>query len=181
MRKRSQVGPTPAEPGPPVSPAAASWSSDAPADRIASPLPDPWFGDVKQFDHPRAIESSPASSAVGASAPTHRDAVQRVIEKKEIDVGTFDPQPELDEGTPVEVTWGGELFQPLQYHGLNVGPFKVTTLVRKGETIPQAIHRVHQQIGRHVRATLLPEKLKEYLDAIEAISAAVQQRSERAR
>jgi hypothetical protein len=48
-----------------------------------------------------------------------------------------------DEGQSVEVTIGDKLFQPIQYNGFRVGPFKAATIVRKGETVASAMMRLH--------------------------------------
>ena len=46
----------------------------------------------------------------------------------------------------VEVTWGEELFQPVQYNSFRVGPFKASTIVRKGETVAKAMLRLHVEM-----------------------------------
>lgn len=52
----------------------------------------------------------------------------------------------IDEGQTVEVTIGDKLFQPIQYNGFRVGPFKASTIVRKGETVAKAMLRLHVEM-----------------------------------
>lgn len=84
-------------------------------------------------------------------------------------------QPVSSEGEVVEVTWGEENFSPVQYNGFRVGPFKVATRVRPGETIAQAMQRVHREIDQHVRAVTVPEKTQHFLQSLREIGAAVGQ------
>jgi hypothetical protein len=39
------------------------------------------------------------------------------------------------------VTWGKELFQPLKYHSIEIGPYQMTVIPEKGETMQQAAER----------------------------------------
>lgn len=72
----------------------------------------------------------------------------------------------------VEVTWGEELFQPVQFNSFRVGPFKVTTRVRKGETIPGAIERVHREITA-AAAKVHAEKAEAYLKSLAQVMSDV--------
>ena len=83
-----------------------------------------------------------------------------------------------DEGQVVEVTWGEELFQPVQYNSFRVGPFKVATTVRRGETIGDAMLRVHRQIAATATA-LHDEKAKVYLRSLADLAGEVKRTSVR--
>lgn len=50
------------------------------------------------------------------------------------------------DGEYVDVTWGEELFSPVQYNSFRVGPFSRRTRVRPGETEDQAFERVYRQL-----------------------------------
>lgn len=47
----------------------------------------------------------------------------------------------LEAGAEVTVTWGKEYFQLIQFNGFDVGPISLTTRVREGETVGQAVAR----------------------------------------
>jgi hypothetical protein len=68
----------------------------------------------------------------------------------------------------VEVTWGDELFQPLPYNAIRVGPFKATTVVRPGETVAEAVLRLHAELARAARE-VFGEKKRVYLSELAAL------------
>jgi hypothetical protein len=49
----------------------------------------------------------------------------------------------LDEGDSLTVTYGEEVFAPVQYNNMRLGPFSVTITVRSGETATRAFKRAH--------------------------------------
>lgn len=69
----------------------------------------------------------------------------------------------------VEVTWGEEIYQPVQYNNFRVGPFKATTIVREGETISEATARVHSELQKHAEQVAL-EKGRAYLANLKKLS-----------
>lgn len=79
-------------------------------------------------------------------------------------------QSSAEPGTPVDVTWGEELFQPVQYHALRVGPFRATTVVRAGESVADATYRLWCALNE-VAMRIRDEKAAEYLRAMESIAA----------
>lgn len=67
---------------------------------------------------------------------------------------------------------GDELFQPVQYNGMRVGPFKATTTVKKGETVAEATLRLHRELASAAQK-IYEEKLAAYLENLAgSISAA---------
>jgi hypothetical protein len=54
---------------------------------------------------------------------------------------------EDDEGQTVKAVWGAEYFQIVQYNGFTVGPFEATTTVRDGETVVDALLRLHADLA----------------------------------
>jgi hypothetical protein len=70
-----------------------------------------------------------------------------------------------DSGQTVEATWGKEYFQPVQFHGVDVGPFAGRTIVRPGETIGRAIARLHEEL-REAAETISNRKQASYLDSM---------------
>jgi len=74
----------------------------------------------------------------------------------------------------VEVVWGKEYMQPIQFHGIEVGPFRATSAVRKGESEAQAVARVHAELAVVARA-IRAQKVAEYIESLKMVFAAVQQ------
>lgn len=75
-----------------------------------------------------------------------------------------------DEGQRVEVSWGDELFQPLRFNGMRVGPFTATTLVRRGESIAQATVRLHREVATAAQK-IFEEKSRAYLQNLAGLAA----------
>jgi hypothetical protein len=50
------------------------------------------------------------------------------------------------EDTPIEVHWAEQKFSPVPFNTFGVGPFKATVMVRKGESIPDAVYRMWQAL-----------------------------------
>lgn len=71
-------------------------------------------------------------------------------------------------GQPVEVTWGEELFQPVQFNTFRVGPFKATTVVRPGETVAAALARLHAEIDEAAKK-IRAQKVADYLAALRRV------------
>jgi hypothetical protein len=65
-------------------------------------------------------------------------------------------------GERVEVTWGDELFQPVKFNGIRVGPFTASTIVRPGESIAAATVRLHREIAAAAQQ-IFEEKSRAYL------------------
>jgi hypothetical protein len=79
-----------------------------------------------------------------------------------------------DGGESFEVNWGEELFCPVQYNSFRVGPFKVVGRTRPGESIAQAIARVHAEMDRVVRSHIFPQKADAYMRDLDSLSKLVQ-------
>lgn len=75
-------------------------------------------------------------------------------------------------GERVEVTWGEELFQPVQYNSFRVGPIKATTVVGPGETVGEAVVRLHREIAKAARV-VAAEKTTEYLRSLADLAGEV--------
>lgn len=69
-----------------------------------------------------------------------------------------DAQGALD-GTDefVNVTWAEKTFCPVAFNPYKVGPFSASTRVRKGETIAQAMERLHTEIDLAARRIVAKE------------------------
>ena len=78
---------------------------------------------------------------------------------------------EAEPGTPVEVEWGNELFQPLAYHGFNTGSFKARGVVRAGESVADAVYRLWLELNT-VAMRIRDEKSSAYLREVERLHAA---------
>lgn len=75
-----------------------------------------------------------------------------------------------DEGRVVEVTWGEELFQPVRFNSLRVGPFTASTLVRKGESVAAATLRLHREIAKAAQV-VFEEQSRAYLRNLAGLTA----------
>lgn len=67
----------------------------------------------------------------------------RQIEGEPEPGGVLDDESLVDEGDVITVVWGKESFSPVRYFNVEVGPFRLTVRVRKGETPRQAIERAN--------------------------------------
>ncbi len=66
------------------------------------------------------------------------------------------------------MTWGREHLQPVQYQGLDIGPFSMTVVVQKGETPLMAKRRAMKhlnEMGKDELQAKLPAFLKRVKDA----------------
>ena len=90
-------------------------------------------------------------ASAGTRVPVDR-AIDLVGEATEQHAGE-EAFAEAAGGDLVEVTWGEQSFQPIPFNGIRVGPFKVATRVRKGETVAQAVARVHREMSAAVRGS----------------------------
>lgn len=84
-----------------------------------------------------------------------------------------EPPDARDAGQVVSATWAKEQFQPMQYHGFEVGPFQATTVVREGESIASATLRLHRELAGCARQAF-EEKLREYVGRLDEIQAALE-------
>ena len=50
------------------------------------------------------------------------------------------------EDTPIDVHWAEQKFSPVPFNTFGIGPFKATVMVRKGESIPEAVYRIWQAL-----------------------------------
>lgn len=67
-----------------------------------------------------------------------------------------EPEPDVlanvsavDEGDTVTVVWGKESFSPIRYFNVEIGPFRLTVRVRKGESPGEAIARANRILEAH--------------------------------
>jgi hypothetical protein len=72
----------------------------------------------------------------------------------------------------IEVTWGGEHFQPMAYHGFDVGPIRATVRLQPGETVIEATVRMHRAMAA-AQKLIFAEKLAEYSQKVGEAQAAV--------
>ena len=77
---------------------------------------------------------------------------------------------QFDLNERVEVTWGDELFQPLRFNGMRVGPFSASTIVRPGESVAAATVRLHREIAAAAEV-ITEEKSSEYLESLAGLVA----------
>lgn len=89
--------------------------------------------------------------------------------------GEQPPDPLDDLGEDVEeltVTWGRQHVQPVQYQGMDVGPFSLTLRLREGETLQQAYNRGMARLEEMARRDY-EHRLPKFIDRIrDAVSQA---------
>lgn len=143
MRKRSQAGSSPE--GSPVLPGEPDpWDLEGKKDAASPPATED-----KQQDHvPRGVDFDRMAEDMRQRKSDGADAI-------------------------VEVQFGEELFQPVQYNSFRHGGFKVAALVRKGETIEQACVRVFGELQRAFERTY-PEKRDGYVQRLASLGAEVE-------
>lgn len=95
-----------------------------------------------------------AQAAAAREAPREEEAEQRAGERAFAEAAGL-----------VEVTWGEELFKPLDYNGIRLGPFKATTAVRPGETVADAVVRLHAELAEAAKR-VFGEKRRVYLQEL---------------
>jgi hypothetical protein len=197
MRTRTQVGtsaasvPAASAPGTRVPAPAETYADAKPAAaRVACPE---CFQVGEHMDGCPAKDNEPEPVVPPASAQEAREEHEaaREFERRTAEkVEARRPAPEVprandavgrtianhteDVGQSVEVTWGEELFQPLQFNTFRVGPFRATTVVRKGESVAQAMLRMHVEMDRVARE-IRDKKTEEYVAALKKIGGFVEQ------
>jgi hypothetical protein len=58
----------------------------------------------------------------------------------------------------VTVTWGEEVYSPVQYNSFRLGPYSMTTAVRPGETRAQAFERAYDDLERLAAASFAKKR-----------------------
>lgn len=69
----------------------------------------------------------------------------------------------LDAGDTVTIVWGKESFSPIRYFNVEVGPFRLTVRVRKGEAPGEAIARANRILEAHAEEAWR-SKVRAHLD-----------------
>ena len=72
----------------------------------------------------------------------------------------------------IEVTCGKEHFQPIQYHGLDIGPFTVRLQLTDGETFEQAHTRAFKLL-RKLADRELKARVPAYLEKVTKVASMV--------
>ncbi len=78
-------------------------------------------------------------------------------------------------GEQLRVTWGREHFQPIQYHGMDVGPFELTVTLGDDESVLEAYRRARAQLQEIARLEH-ETKLAEFLGRIETTAQTMRAR-----
>jgi len=85
-----------------------------------------------------------------------------------------------DEGEYIEVTWGPEVYTPVAYHALTIGPYRMRAQVREGETAGVAFARAWNALDKAAQWAL--EKQKDaYLDRVGSLASEAKARAKAAR
>jgi hypothetical protein len=80
----------------------------------------------------------------------------------------------------VEVQWGPELYSPVSYQTVTIGPLTSRTYVREGETRQQAIGRVWNELNNAAKVIFAAER-QQFLDRCAAIATDARERGKRAK
>ena len=113
---------------------------------------------------PRSQAGAPPSTS--AAIPVSSGGFASTSEGARNPGSNSDP---AEPGTPVEVEWGNELFQPLAYHGFNTGSFKARGVVRAGESVADAVYRLWLELNT-VAMRIRDEKSSAYLREVERLA-----------
>lgn len=112
-----------------------------------------------------------------------KEAVE-LVEQRVAQAATYGARPatdakiELDAGDTVDATVGKETFYPIKFNGFDVGPVRVTTKVREGETGDDAFLRARGS----AEAMFLAEfdlKLRDYFKRLERVGDETENRRRR--
>lgn len=112
------------------------------------------------------------------------DAKVEKVEGRVAQAATYGARPEtnakveLDAGDTVDATIGKETFYPIKFNGFDVGPIRVTTTVREGETGDDAFLRARGS----AEAMFLAEfdlKLRDYFKRLERVGDETESRRRR--
>lgn len=127
--------------------------------------PDPW--DLK------GQSTTPADKLEKSS--TYGKPEDQVPKGIDFDKMASDLRERSEDGAEavVEVNFGEELFQPVQYNSFRHGGFKVAARVRKGETIADACERIHSELQRAFERTY-PEKRDGYVKRLASLGEEVE-------
>lgn len=134
----------------------------------AQPPPSGPRGPLTPSGTPAAAPRAETTHHEDHDADRAADAEREAIEQE---AGESAFAAAADEGQAVEVTWADEFFQPVAYNGMHVGPFRATTIVRKGETIAGATLRLHRELAKAARL-VFAEKSRAYLEHLAGITTA---------
>jgi hypothetical protein len=88
-----------------------------------------------------------------------RSSLARTLPTSEPSMRSVAIEPECE---TIRVVWGKEYFQPIQYHGIELGPFEASDFVHPGESLETAIVRVHHSLAMAARG-VFPQKVAEYI------------------
>lgn len=91
---------------------------------------------------------------------------------------TYPPEILAEGAQVVDVVWGKEYWQPIQFHGVEVGPFRAVSAVRQGESDAQARARVYGELEAFARE-VRKRKIGEYLDSLRQVQDGVASRAVR--
>lgn len=107
---------------------------------------------TRQDTRETRIVTSPSEHQAEPRTPSELiEDVHRQLDEQQAGEDAFAAAAGSDEGQAVEVSIGDKLFQPLSYNGVRIGPFKATTVVRRGESVAQAMLRLHAEMTKAVR------------------------------
>lgn len=85
-----------------------------------------------------------------ANGVSEKVVVERVMTMREAESPRHISVAALQPTTPetVSVTWGEELFTPVQFCSFRVGPFSASSALRDGETREQAADRLMRELEK---------------------------------
>lgn len=76
-------------------------------------------------------------------------------------------------GMVVNVTWGEENIQPIQFNGFRVGPFSASAIVRPGESVSQVVAKLHSELA-HMAEAIRAAKADSFIKALGVVATQVQ-------
>lgn len=102
---------------------------------------------------------------VAENTPKNREVIERAVAaiSKPAPVVNVASAPET-----VTVTWGEELFTPVQFCSFRVGPYSAATTLRPGESREQAADRLMRELER-IAAKERDIKIRVYREGLEKV------------
>ncbi len=88
------------------------------------------------------------------------------------------PEEPLPDGTVIDllVTWGREHVQPVQFQGMDIGPFAMTVRVQSGES-PAEVYRRTMVVLDQLAEANYQQKLPRFLERVKDSSSGARSRS----
>lgn len=105
-----------------------------------------------------------------SSVKTRRSQARRISEdESSTHVYSIDEHDSSLVGSELRLSWGREHLQPIEFHGLDIGPFEMTLTVRDGESISDVYEKGMNVLDQIAERAYI-RKRKRYIERIKEMS-----------